>query len=279
MQDVFAYCAELVRTVDRDRYLATLFAPSQDRGALFALYAFDGELARVRDAAREPLPGEIRLQWWSEVLSGERDGEAGANPVASALLQTIARHRLDAAALIDVIEARRFDLYDEPVQTLADLEDYAKRTSSALLALAAKILSGADVKEAAEPAGIAYGIAALLRAFARHASRGQLYVPLELLARHDVQTSDVFAGQSSPGLNAALDELRTIARNHLASASRRLLELPADALPAFLPVAPVGPSLWRLDRCDAFSPVDIPPWRRQWLIWRAARDPARIARA
>ena len=114
MQDVFAYCAELVRAADHDRYLATLFAPASHRGALFALYAFASELKRVREVAREPLPGEIRLQWWSEVLGGERDGEASANPVASALLQTIARHRLDAAALIDIVEAYRFDLYDEP---------------------------------------------------------------------------------------------------------------------------------------------------------------------
>jgi 15-cis-phytoene synthase len=276
MQDVFAYCAELVRTADRDRYLATLFAPAEKRDALFALYAFDAELARVREAAREPLPGEIRLQWWSDVLGGERDGEAGANPVASALLQTIARHRLDAGVLGDVIEARGFDLYDEPMQTLAELESYARRTSSALFTFAAKILSGIEPKQTAEPAGTAYGIAALLRAFPLHAARGQLYVPVELLTRHDVQISDVFAGRSSPGLGAALAELRSVARAHLAAARQRILELPQEALPAFLSAAPVGSLLRRLDRCDAFSPAEISPWRRQWLIWRAARSPARI---
>ncbi len=278
MQDFFAYCAELVRAADRDRYLVTLFAPPEHRGALFALYAFDAELTRVREAAREPLPGEIRLQWWSEVLSGERDGEAGANPVASALLQTISRHRLDVAALIDVVEAHGFDLYDEPMQTLAGLEDYARRTSSAVFAFTAKTLSGADVNETAEPIGTAYGIAALLRAFPLHAARGQLYIPIELLARHGVKTSDVFAGRSSAGLNGALAELRDVARDHLATARQRILELPQGALPAFLPVAPVGSLLRRFDQCDAFSPADISPWRRQWLIWRAARNPARIAR-
>jgi 15-cis-phytoene synthase len=276
MQDVFAYCAELVRAADRDRYVAALFAPAAHRDALFALYAFESELARVRDAAREPLPGEIRLQWWSEVLRGERDGEAGANPVASALLETIARHRLVAAKLIDLIEARGFDLYDEPMQTIADLEDYARRTAAASFALAAKILAGIDADEAAEPAGIACGIAALLRAFPLQAARRQLYVPIDLLERHNVQTSDVFAGRSSPGLNAALAELRQLARNRLVAVGQSLLKLPADALPAFLPVALVGPALRRLDRCDAFSPQEIPPWRRQWLIWCAARNPARI---
>ena len=89
MQTNFEHCAALVREADRDRYLATLFAPAEHRDALFALYAFNVEIARVRDLAREPMPGEIRLQWWREVLSGERDGEAAAHPVAAALRETL----------------------------------------------------------------------------------------------------------------------------------------------------------------------------------------------
>src|ERR1700740_3516033 len=94
MQDAFAYCAELVRAADRDRYLAALFAPAEFRGALHALHAFNIEVRRVREAAREPLPGEIRLQWWTDVLTGEREGEAAANPVAAALLASIERYWL-----------------------------------------------------------------------------------------------------------------------------------------------------------------------------------------
>src|SRR5580698_3837655 len=111
----YEHCAALVRTADRDRYLATLFAPAQHRDALFALYAFNVEISRVRDIAREPMPGEIRLQWWREVVSGERSGEAAANPVASALLATMQRHNLAVEPFVTLIEAHRFDLYDEPM--------------------------------------------------------------------------------------------------------------------------------------------------------------------
>jgi phytoene synthase len=277
MQDAFAYCAELVRANDRDRYLATLFVPAENRGALYALYAFNSEVARVRDLARQPLPGEIRLQWWSDVLHGERSGEAGANPVATALLAAIKQHHVAAGGLIDLIDARRFDLYEEPMAAIADLEAYARRTSSALFALAAQILSGSEALGSAEPAGIAYAIVGLLRALPLHAARRQLYVPAETLDPHQVRTEDLFAGRSGPGLNAALAELRNHARQHLAAASNHMMELPKAALPAFLPLALVRPSLARLQRSDPFAPAEIAPWRRQWLIWRAARDPARIA--
>jgi 15-cis-phytoene synthase len=277
MQDAFAYCAELVRTLDRDRFVATLFAPADRRGALQALYAFHAELARVRDVAHTALPGEIRLQWWSDVVNRRRDDEAQANPVAAALIATIERHGLSREQLTDLIEARRFDLYDDPMASVADLEAYARRTSSALLSVAAQVVAGIGADAATDPGGVALGFAGILRALPLHVARRQLYVPTKLLNRHQVSQHDVFAGRSSPGLAAALAELRDLARSHLATAGEALKALPDDAMPAFLPVALVGPSLKRLARSDPFAPAELAPWRRQWLIWRAARNPARIA--
>jgi 15-cis-phytoene synthase len=278
MQDAFAYCAELVREADRDRYLAALFAPAEHRDALYALYAFDAEVRRVREVAREPLPGEIRLQWWTDVLEGQRREEAKANPVAAALLATIERHGLAAGALLDLIEARRFDLYDEPTGDIAALETYAKQTSSALFASAAQILDSGEAAAAAEPAGIAESLTRVIAAFPLHAARGQLYVPSEILDRHKVAPHQIFAGQSTPGINAALGELRVLARHHLDAAGERIRALPPTTLPAFLPLAPLRTWLNRLERSDAFAPAELPAWRRQWLIWRASRNPARIAR-
>jgi 15-cis-phytoene synthase len=277
MQDAFAYCAELVRSADHDRYLATLFAPAQHRGALHALYAFNAEIARVREAARQPLAGEIRLQWWTDVLRGERAEEASANPVASALLSSVARHGVAVDTLIDLIEARRFDLYDEPMASLADLDAYAERTSSAVFVLAAEILAGSGHNAVTAPAGRAYAVATLLRGFPLHAARRQLYVPMEMLSRHRVRTEDIFAGRDSGGLDTVLAELRMLAHGQLNAVHERIAELPAQALPALLPIATVRPALARLKRSMAFSPAEIAPWRRQWLIWRAARNPARIA--
>jgi phytoene synthase len=277
MQDAFAYCAELVRTADRDRFIASLFAPAERRGALHALHAFSAELARVREAAHTALPGEIRLQWWTDVVNRERDDEANANPVAGALIATTEQYRLRRDALLDLIEAHRFDLYDDPMVTLDDLETYLRRTSSALISLAAQILAGAECEAVAAPAGLAAGLAQILRGFPIHVARRQLYVPTQMLERHQVRLHDVFAGRSSPGLAAAFAELRDAARGHLARAGQALKALPPEALPAVLPLAVVRSWLDRSERRDPFAPVELAPWRRQWLIWRAARNPARIA--
>jgi 15-cis-phytoene synthase len=280
MADDFDYCETLVRDADKDRFVATLFAPAPRRRALHALYAFNVELARVRDVAREPMPGEIRLQWWREVLGGTRTGEAG--PIASALMATIIRYRLPLRVFEAMIEARSFDLYDDPMGSLAELEGYAEKTSSALIGLAAQILNeGNDPRlaQAVRHAGIAQAIAGLLAAFPLHAARRQLYLPLDLMQRHGAQPEDAFVGTATPQLNAVLAELRAIARAHLAQVP--VLEIPPALMAAFLPAALVMPALKRLERgADTpFTPRPLPQWRRQWLLWRAARNPRRIVRS
>jgi phytoene synthase len=277
MANDFDYCETLVRDADKDRFVATLFAAAPRRRALHALYAFNVELARVRDVAREPMPGEIRLQWWREVLGGTRTGEAG--PVASALMATIIRYRLPLKVFGAMIEARSFDLYDDPMGSLAELEGYVERTSSALIGLAAQILNEGNeprLDQAVRHAGIAQAIAGLLTAFPLHAARQQLYLPLDLMQRHGARPEDVFAGAATPQLNAALAEMRAIANGHLAQVP--IADVPPALMAAFLPAALVAPTLKRLERGAGapFTPRPLPLWRRQWLIWRAARNPRRI---
>ena len=276
MPDAFAHCEDLVRAGDKDRWLASLFAPADRRPHLCALYAFNLEIARVREMARGPIAGEIRLQWWREAIAGSRPGEAGAHPVAAALIETMARHGLAAASFADLIEARAFDLYDEPMPSLDAFAGYGRGTASGLIALAARVLDAApsDIDDLAGPAGLAYATTGLLRTIALHASRGQLYLPADVLERHGAQASDVLGGRASPALHAALAELRALARRNLAAFAQSRAALPAAALPAFLPVALVPLYLARMERrgYDPFAtPVEVPQWRRQWALWRAAR--------
>jgi 15-cis-phytoene synthase len=289
MQGAFLHCETLVRAGDKDRFLATLFAPAEHRAAMFALYAFNLEIARIREVARAPMAGEIRLQWWSDVLGADARGEVEGHPVAAALLATVVKYRLERKRLAALVDARRFDLYDEPMRTLADFEAYTEAASANLIALCAQILDAGrkpSIGELAHHAGIAHAVAGLLSAFAVHARRGQLYVPLELLERHGSGREDVFGGQAlasrraSVGLLAALAQMRLIARRHLSRAGELMRAAPAVLIPAFLPVAVAPVTLARMERVDydPFVPVEIAPWRRQWVIWRAARRRDRIFR-
>lgn len=279
----FEHCAALVREADRDRYLATLFAPARHRDALFALYAFNVEISRVRDLAREPMPGEIRLQWWREALGGERDSEAAAHPVAAALRETLARHKIASDRLIALIDAHSFDLYDEPMLSFAELQGYAARTTGVVFELAIQILGGAMdsvVVKHAGNAGYAHAIANILTRLPIHSSRRQLYVPLEALHEHGAREEDFFALQPTKEVRGAVAAMWVRARGHLASVSNVGLRIPQIAWPAFLPLAPLRPLLFRMSRpdYDPFRPAHVSLVHRQWRIWRAAKNLSRMAR-
>lgn len=110
----FRHCADLVRLNDKDRFLASLFAPADRRIFLFALYAFDIEIARVRGLVHEPMAGNIRLQWWHEAMAGLRPGEADAHPVLTALMHAVEiAAGGDRSLLTKAVEARQAELFGE----------------------------------------------------------------------------------------------------------------------------------------------------------------------
>src|SRR5262249_60305817 len=145
-------------------------------------------------------------------------GGGAARRGAGALPATLASPRRPRAPSKALIEARGFDLYEEPMATLADLEVYADGASASLIALAAQILAAGgepDIGALSRHAGLAHALAGLLAAFPVHAARGQLYIPLEILARHGADRQDAKGPSATPQLLAALAELRARGRHHL----------------------------------------------------------------
>jgi phytoene synthase len=271
------YCAGLLREHDRDRWLASLFAPEQHRRGLIALYAFNSEIERVRDMVSEPLPGEVRLQWWRDLLEGQARGNVSGHPVAAELLEAIQRYRLPVPALSSLIDAHAHDLYDDLLPTVTDLEGYCGETASSLFRLASLILadgSDAGTADLAGHAGVAYGIAALMKNAARHASRGQIFVPADIVIKHGSAREDLLNGRNTAELRTMFAELAGLARRHLDTAEKLLFQAPPIVAPAYLGLALVGPLLKRMNKpgFNLFRDrAEQPQWLRQWQLWRFSR--------
>ncbi len=278
LEGAYAACEESLRggsDADRDIWLATLFAPSEARRHIHALYAFSREIARIPEIVSQPTLGEIRIQWWIEALEGARAGEAASHPVGAAVLDTIARFRLPVAPLVALAEARRFDLYADPMPSLNDLEGYCGETVSALFRLASIIAAGGEDPggaEAAGHAGVALGVARIIADLPMFAARGNCYLPADVLARHGALPEAAAAGLSSPAMIAAVDELRQIARDHATRAWSAARAMAPAGRVALLPLALVDPLVKRGAGEDPFRPrSSLPQWRRQWRLWQASR--------
>ena len=206
--------------------------------ALFALYEFNYEIARIREIIREPMMGMMRLQWWrdalDEIYAGQRPRH---HAVVEPLAEAIRTHHLSHAHFTALLDARAHDLDEEPPATLAALEAYAAESSGRLVLLALEVLGVGDAaaQEAGMNAGIAYALAGLLVAAPFHARARRLYLPQDLVVRHDVDLErSLFALKSSPGLAAVARDIAACAEEHLEAARQHRDTLPRGALPALL---------------------------------------------
>jgi len=234
--DDLSYCAEQVRQFDHDRFLTAIFAPAAVREHLFALYAFNIELAKVREVVTEPLIGQMRLQWWRDTLDRLYAGETVAHEVARPLHAAARAGGVARGAFDPLIDAREFDLEKSPPADLDALLGYAEGTGAPVLAIALQIAGGgADTAEIARKAGRGWALTGLLRALPFHARRHRLYLPADRLAEAGVRVSRLFDLKPEPGLRTVVRAVGERARADFAEARKLVGQLPkAGRSPALL---------------------------------------------
>ena len=202
-----SHCAAEVREHDPDRYLATLFAPADVREALFALYAFDHEITRLRRVVSEPVAGLVRLQWWREALDAIAADRPPAHPVVAAVHAhwnrfAPLRRRLEAA-----IDAREQELSSGPPADLAALEQQLAGSAGEVILAALDLLDvpAEPARATARHLGLALGLVRLLQGLPGDLRRGRVRLPAALLARYAIDPERM-------GPNAAAQAGRTPSR-------------------------------------------------------------------
>ncbi|MBV9550516.1 MAG: squalene/phytoene synthase family protein [Alphaproteobacteria bacterium] len=258
--DLARRLAQSVRAADPDRYFSTLFAPAPLRPHLFALYAFNHEVARIAETVREPMLGAIRLEWWRETVAQAAHGAPRNHDVARGLASLFAAHAVEPTSVEGIIAARVFDANAERFADFAALEAYVDATGGALMRAAATILGGDP--DLARPAALAYGLTGLLRSLPFHNNRHKLYLPLDLLAALHLTPEEFFLLKDDPRIASAVRQTALRARDHFLAARRGAR--PRAALAAMLPAALVPVYLRRLSQMR-----DVSIHRRQMALLSA----------
>jgi NADH dehydrogenase [ubiquinone] 1 alpha subcomplex assembly factor 6 len=274
--DPAAYCMEEVRRFDHDRYLTLLFAPPDKRPALFALHAFNLEIARVRETVRETMLGQIRLQWWRDALAEAREGRPRQHQVLLALAPSLAGP-LQPGWIDELLTAREFDLRESGPDTIAELKAYVAGTSSTLVQLSLDIWGGANpaAREAAHHVGMAWGLTGLLRAVPFHARYRRRYLPADMLHAAAISEDDLIEGRAGARLGAIALPLADLARDHLRAARALRHDIPARLRTALLLATLADLYLKHLERHDYAlfapplqAPLGSRPLRLALAAWR-----------
>lgn len=267
-EDAHSYCAGLVETQDRDRFLTVLFAPPAHRAALLALYAFNHEVAKTRAVASQPAIGAIRLQWWRDSLDGIAAGTPRRHQVILALADSWDAY--DPAALERLVDARESDLEEGP-RTLDEFVAYASGTGGGLCREACRLLGGDEAAlVVADHVGTAWAMTGILRALAASIAAARLPLPDDVLAQHGISRRDVLDFGRTDGLAPAVAEIAATARDLLDHANQDHAPVLADARSPLLLAALARGHLKRLARngFDALRPEIATPL--SFATWRLA---------
>lgn len=271
--DDFAYCLAQVRGGARDLYLADLLLPDLIRNDIAAIHAFHVEITNISLSLAEPMAGQIRIQWWIDVLQGDRTSEAGGNPLSRCLLDVIDRHNLPVADFVAKLEAHIFDLYQDPMADRTMFEGYCGETRSCLFQWAALIAAASPGKKLADAsghAGVATGCVAILENMGLHHSRGQCFVPGDLLAAVGLSVNEYLAAPASVHEQVILT-LVDLATEHEQAALTAVDALGSKARPVFKPLSLVPLYLQRIKKAPlaVFQHREpVSQWRCQWALWR-----------
>jgi phytoene synthase len=267
-----------LRERDSDLYLASLFVPEAKRSAVQALYLFCAEVSRIPFLVSEAALGEIRLQWWHDTVEAIFHGDAQDNPAAQGLAAAIEAGDLPKFALQNLIKAHEFDLYSDPMPSLNDLEGYLGETHATVIRLAGAILNYDEALLCAEAtglAGVAYGLASLLRELPRWLAQQSNFIPADMMAARGIDPAKFQAPEFEAARGVVIAELREHARARLLEARKVMWTVTSDVKPAFLPVALTEAYLEAIRKVGqslASRPVNLMQWRKQWILWKAARS-------
>lgn len=222
------YCGKMVRDYDRDRFLLSLTAPPDGRAALWALFAFNHEIARTREVVTEMRLGLIRLQWWRDHIAALYGGKApDAHPVLEELAAAVRAHDLPQADFGALLYAREFDLESVTPDGIRGLENYADFTTTPLHRLACKILRQETDEKILRDVATGYAVAGLVRAVPFHAAQGRRYVPEDVPLSDAVARAETLltAGRGRKGFTGAAAALGL----YYASRLRKCAHDPRDA--------------------------------------------------
>ncbi len=191
-----SYCGGIVRTQDADRFLLSMFAPATAREDLWALFAFNYEIAKTREVVSETQLGLIRLQWWRERIAEIYDGkDVAEHEVLQALSRAITRHSLAREDFEMLIHAREFDLEDVLPANIEGLMNYADFTATPLLKMAAQII-GVNIQ--IEPIRVLaqnYALIGILRAVPFLGSHRRCYLPEDLMKQYGQSVNKFYEGK------------------------------------------------------------------------------------
>ena len=261
-------CLKQVQKHNHETYLTTLFTPAQIRPLITAINAFNIETALIRDSVKDTQIAQLRMKWWTHLITDSFNKTPPNHPVALLLSDSLTPD-ISKSWFLRILAERSENLHDPQYSSINDIEKYAENTHSSLLYLYNEAFGFKDVKldHVASHLGRSIGLSTLLRATPHNLISRRFYLPSQLMAKHNLSTQDLLTGKGFDKLQNVVFDVASAANTHLSTA--RSLSKDMDKSPAlsylFLSSTPTELWLKNLETAD-FDLYNAKLHQRNWRL-------------
>ncbi|MBL8266777.1 squalene/phytoene synthase family protein [Steroidobacter sp.] len=258
------------------RYFSLLYAPEARREAVLALYVIESEIRESAKSASHDV-AHTRLTWWR----AETDRLINGNPQHPATRLLLERATFEDRAVFnklhEMLAAADMDLARMTFSNQQEFRAYCSRSGGAIQELIASALAAPGTldettRATANKLGVGIRMAEVIRDLRQDAYDGNVYLPLDLLDKHELKTDHLRAREVDPKLKEVLRSVRDTARPELDLPKRG--PQTEHLRPVFV-LAALHRKL--LDHIAArhydvaTERIDLSPLQKPWTAWRAAR--------
>ncbi|XP_072107820.1 NADH dehydrogenase (ubiquinone) complex I, assembly factor 6 isoform X1 [Mobula birostris] len=246
------YCVQVVRNRDYEGFLTSLLLPSELRCSVFALRAFNVELAQVQDVVSQKTLGLMRIQFWRQLIEDVYSNNPPHQPIAIELWKAVRKHKLTKRWFLRIIDERERNLNEKAYRNIQELESYAENAQSSFIYLLLEVLGVRDLHadHAASHIGKAQGIVTCLRATPYHSTRRKVYLPLDICLLHGASQEDFIRGNREKHVRDVVFDVASQAHVHLEHARSFYGKVPSRAYPAFLQTVILDDYLKKIRKVD-----------------------------
>lgn len=212
LRESYLECKRLNALHGKTYYLATLLLPKSKRPFVHALYGFAryaDEIVDDLDSKLSPAEKRAELERWSfQLLQDIKHGRSDDH-IGRALVDTVTRFSIPIAYFEAFLHSMAMDLDVTEYQRYEDLLEYVYGSAAVIGLQMVSVLGTVGGKEeqariAAEKLGIAFQLANFIRDVGEDLDRGRVYLPLDELAKFNVDRNMLERRVRTPELIAAL---------------------------------------------------------------------------
>ena len=266
--------ASITRKSASNLALSFIALGREKRKAMAVLYAFCREVDDLADEDSRSLEERrISLKFWRNDVRRACNGEEPEMALNKELKQVVEKYGLSFDLFDELIRGVEMDLDQDRYRSWEDLDLYCHRVATVVGLLSIEIFGyqDRDCCKYAHHLGRALQLTNILRDVRNDATRSRIYLPIEIMKKHNVEEADVLNLNYSDGFYEVAAEVAARARDHYQKATENLPEIDRRSMVAAESMGAVYWRLFRLMERRRFHVLDAEPVRLRkchkiWLV-------------